>query len=301
MNYYQFHIGDWSLHTSHLSLEEEAVYRKLLDYYYDTEEPIPEETYPVIRRLRLAPYKETVEVILREFFILRSDGWHNPRADREIEAYQAKAERARSNGRRGGRPKKRSLRKQEVIENKNPEETGSKANHKPLTINHNKKPSSKVESDEDVTLAEKMYQRILTVAPKAKKPNLQAWAKTLRLMRERDNLTNHEICKVFIFANNDPFWSANILSPDTLRRQFPKLHAKVKSNETNKPAVNGYQAGHYISPAERFRAQLAAQEGDGSVVATVPRDLRGTVGEELRERTQRSLDESPGAIYSGSD
>lgn len=87
MNYYQFHIADWALHTSHLSLEEEAVYRRLLDYYYDTEAPIPRETKWVIRRLRLVPHKEIVLSILQEFFVLQDDGWHNLRADREIEKW----------------------------------------------------------------------------------------------------------------------------------------------------------------------------------------------------------------------
>ena len=89
MNYYQFHIADWALHTSHLTLEEEGVYRRLLDHYYDTESPIPEETQPVIRRLRLRGYEETVALILEEFFVLEGGGWRNRRADTEIAAYQA--------------------------------------------------------------------------------------------------------------------------------------------------------------------------------------------------------------------
>lgn len=135
MNYYQFHISDWALHTSHLTLEEEAVYRRLLDFYYDTEAPIPKETQPVIRRLRLGSHAEIVGAILQEFFILEADGWHNNRADIEIAQYQANAARARANGKKGGRPKaNQGLETQPVISG-NPEETTSKANHKPLTIN----------------------------------------------------------------------------------------------------------------------------------------------------------------------
>src|SRR5690606_40835627 len=58
VNYYQFHIADFTLHTVHLTLEEEGVYRRLLDYYYDTESPIPKKTERVIRRLRLSGYDE---------------------------------------------------------------------------------------------------------------------------------------------------------------------------------------------------------------------------------------------------
>lgn len=145
MNYYQFHIADWVLHTSHLTLEEEGVYRRLLDYYYDTESPIPTETQPVIRRLRLRGYEETVAEILAEFFVLEADGWHNLRADSEIQAYNANAERARQNGRKGGRPKKnKDLPKENPEETQsvisgNPEKSESKANQEPKTINQEPK------------------------------------------------------------------------------------------------------------------------------------------------------------------
>jgi len=141
MNYYQFHIADFALHTRHLSLEEEAVYRRLLDYYYDTEQPIPKETDSVIRRLRLGSYAETVALILTDFFVLQADGWHNLRADQEVLDYNEKAERARRNGKSGGRPKKnKGLQKQKPTETQpvisgNPKKTGSKANQEPRTIN----------------------------------------------------------------------------------------------------------------------------------------------------------------------
>src|SRR5690606_40576702 len=36
--------------------------------------------------------KEAVEIVLGEFFELQEDGWHNRRADEEIEEYQSKQE-----------------------------------------------------------------------------------------------------------------------------------------------------------------------------------------------------------------
>lgn len=144
MNYYQFHIADFALHTSHLTLEEEGVLRRLLDFYYDAEKPIPVDTKQVVRRLRLAPHADVVAAILEEFFDLEDDGWHNKRADKEIAEYHAKADRARENGKSGGRPKKNKPAPQDHEEEPtetqpvildNPEETGSKANQEPITIN----------------------------------------------------------------------------------------------------------------------------------------------------------------------
>ena len=130
MYYYKFNIADWHLATSHLSLEEEAIYFRLINYYYDTEQAIPEETQSVNRRLRLGSYSETVGIILKEFFTLESDGWHHKRCDDEISQYHDKAEVNQINGKKGGRPKKT-----QSVSKDNPDITLTK-NHKPLTNNH---------------------------------------------------------------------------------------------------------------------------------------------------------------------
>tara|TARA_R110000782_G_C14746389_1_gene406692 strand:- start:328 stop:1125 length:798 start_codon:yes stop_codon:yes gene_type:complete len=133
MHFYPFNIGDFALHTSHLTLEEEGVYRRLLDFYYDTELPIPIKTQTVIRRLRLGSYGETVALVLEEFFIKQDDGWHNLRADIEIADYHSKAETARANGKKGGRPKKNSGPKTQSVILANPDLTQTKAKQELVT------------------------------------------------------------------------------------------------------------------------------------------------------------------------
>ena len=135
MHYFAFNIPTWSLHTSHLSLEEEAVYFRLLNYYYDTELPLPKEMSPVIRRMRLNDVEGIVKAILSEYFTLEDDGYHNHRADFEISEYRKKADRARTNGKRGGRPKQNSGIETQSVSVANPEETGSKANQEQITNN----------------------------------------------------------------------------------------------------------------------------------------------------------------------
>ena len=136
MHYYQFDISAWAIHTSHLTIEEEGVYRRLLDYYYDTELPIPEETKSVIRRLRLVNHEDIVASILAEFFDLEDDGWHNHRADLVINDYRKKSEKARENGKKGGRPKQNQGLETELVILANPEEATSQANYKLLTKNY---------------------------------------------------------------------------------------------------------------------------------------------------------------------
>ena len=253
MHYYQFHISDWVLHTSHLTLEEEAVYRRLLDYYYDTERPIPIKTQSVIRRLRLGLHSDIVDLILNEFFVEENDGWHNLRADQEIADYHKKAEIARENGRKGGRPKKQSKEKQGVTENENPEETqpvflanpeetGSKANQEPRTSNE--EPETKVKGVKTPICPHQeivdLYHKKLPTLPNVKiwgeprKKKLQArW----RESGERqsldwwssffDDINNN--CK-FLLGENDRNWSADLEWIITPKNFVKIIEGKYREN-----------------------------------------------------------------------
>jgi uncharacterized protein YdaU (DUF1376 family) len=129
MHYYQFHIGDYISHTIHLSPEEDLAYRRLLDMYYDTERPIPNNIPLVSRRLRLG--SDVVQSILDEFFQASEEGYKNRRADLEIREYKEFIDKQKRNGKLGGRPKK-TQRKPTAI----PDLTQKKPNQEPLTINH---------------------------------------------------------------------------------------------------------------------------------------------------------------------
>jgi hypothetical protein len=78
--------------------------------------------------------------------------------------------------------------------------------------------------------AKSIYSLVLGLNPKHKEPNFEKWANTIRLMVERDGRTHEEISDLFKWANNDPFWQANILCPATLRKQWDKLTIKAAGN-----------------------------------------------------------------------
>jgi len=128
MNYYNFHIGDYISHTIHLSLEEDLAYRRLLDMYYDTELPIPNNIPLVSRKLRINA--DVVKTVLEEFFDLTEDGFKNFRAENEIAEYRKFIEKQKANGSKGGRPKK-SHRKPTA----NPNQTQNNPNQEPITTN----------------------------------------------------------------------------------------------------------------------------------------------------------------------
>ena len=97
MNYYPFHIGDYLSATRHLTWEEDAAFRRLLDVYYTTEKPLPVELRAVYRLVVASTdaHREAVENVLNEFFTLTDSGWVNSRADVEIAAMREKQQKQR--------------------------------------------------------------------------------------------------------------------------------------------------------------------------------------------------------------
>ena len=93
MNFYPFHIGDYISHTSHLTNEEDLAYRRLIDLYYQTEEPFTRNLMWLAKRVKSS--EEVVATILVEFFEETPDGWKNKRADEEIAKYKAMQEGGR--------------------------------------------------------------------------------------------------------------------------------------------------------------------------------------------------------------
>jgi hypothetical protein len=85
----------------------------------------------------------------------------------------------------------------------------------------------------DKATSEWMFSLILANNPEHKPPDIETWANALRLMREQDGRTDERIREVFSWANSDGFWKANVLCPQTLRKQFDKLTAKMRGNESN--------------------------------------------------------------------
>jgi uncharacterized protein YdaU (DUF1376 family) len=94
MHYYQFNIGDYQSHTSHLSEIEDLVYRRLLDWYYLHECPIPLDESEVSRQIRMRSHTESIAIVLREYFVCTEEGWIHHRANKEIAKADEKSEKA---------------------------------------------------------------------------------------------------------------------------------------------------------------------------------------------------------------
>jgi len=101
MNYYEHHIGDYAQATAHLTFVEDAAYSRLIRKYYAEEKPLPADLSAVQRLIgaRTKEEKSAVDSVLKEFFFLEDDGWHNKRADLEILRYREKRSKAAASAR----------------------------------------------------------------------------------------------------------------------------------------------------------------------------------------------------------
>lgn len=107
MKFYKRFPGDIQIKTGHLSMAEFGAFDRLLDHYYSTEVPLPKERsrcYAIARAMSPSDRRD-VDTVLNEFFTETDSGWEQARADEMIADAQPKIEAARTNGRKGGRPK----------------------------------------------------------------------------------------------------------------------------------------------------------------------------------------------------
>ena len=120
------------------------------------------------------------------------------------------------------------------IQNNNTSSSGK--NFQPRT-----KAKKNVFSDDDLKAAEWIFHLIRKLNPSFKEPKFESWANDIRLMRERDNRTHKDICELFHWANQDRFWSVNILSPATLRAKWDQLSIKRNAAMTTPARKETFQ------------------------------------------------------------
>lgn len=106
MHYYKFNISDWALHTAHLNLYEEAIYFRLINFYYDTEKPIPLELEKLSRRLRIEYSTGDLDTVIEEFFEQTESGYTHKRCEEVLKEYRKTNKKNKANGAKGGRPAK---------------------------------------------------------------------------------------------------------------------------------------------------------------------------------------------------
>ncbi len=139
MHYYQFNIGDYASHTSRLSPIEDLAYRRMLDLYYLSEQPLNGCVTDVARELGLSQYISEVEYILSKFFIKNENSFSQKRIDLEIKKYKSNAKNKSKAGKASAKARQAKACSKvtgvEQVLNTNPTGEQLNINHKPLTNN----------------------------------------------------------------------------------------------------------------------------------------------------------------------
>ena len=146
MHYYQFNIGDYASHTAHLDPLEDIAYRRMLDWVYLHESPLPLSVKQISKYIRMRDECERIADVLQQFFTETEYGYAQRKADIEITKYRDKSEKAKkaAEARWSAKPDKPHADALQTQCERN-------ANHKPRTINQ--EPVNKVkEKDAKATV-----------------------------------------------------------------------------------------------------------------------------------------------------
>lgn len=103
LDWYPFFVLDYRKDTRHLDLEQDGAYRRLIDEYMLTREPLPNDDAALARIIgipttdwhRLAP-------VVRRFFRARNDRLFHKRCDREIRAQNERHIRNKKRAQKAG-------------------------------------------------------------------------------------------------------------------------------------------------------------------------------------------------------
>lgn len=139
MNRYDRYPGDYLRDTLTLTAAQDGMYGRLIDYYYTTEKPIPEDDADSVTRCRNDDDRAITQWVLSRFFTLTPLGWRHDRIEREIVKARPRIEAARINGLRGGRPRKKPSGFPLGNPEHNPEETQVESSPSPSPSQSSKK------------------------------------------------------------------------------------------------------------------------------------------------------------------
>jgi len=100
-------------------------------------------------------------------------------------------------------------------------------------------------------LGEVLVNSILESKPDFRRPSLERWARDMDRLLRLDGRTPERIEAVIRWCRADPFWSANILSPASLRKHFDRLELEM--------------GRCHATPAESLHDQIARMEQEGTL------------------------------------
>lgn len=250
-----FYVGDYLADTMHLSAAEHGGYLMLILHYWKSG-PIADDDTRLAIISRMGDAWGNASSTIRAFFKHRDGMLVHDRIDREkVEASSNKSKKvAKAKAAADARWNKEAPSNAQSMPQAKPEGCPSPspspspngeiknnvaAAHPDIALERRQKDLDAIEeklvqdpvekprkhygSDEDMTAARWMFDMVRKVNATAREPNWNAWANDVRLMREIDGRTHHEICELFKWVTKDNFWCGNVQSPGKLREKWDQL------------------------------------------------------------------------------
>jgi uncharacterized protein YdaU (DUF1376 family) len=255
MHYYSHNIDEFRSLTINMSREARWLFRDMLDIIYRTEEALPDDLNKICRSLGVRSEEEkaiVAEILLYEF-VQVDGGYMHPRAAEQISAYHDKADKARANGKSGGRRKTNPVSPET---NPEPEET------KPVADRFDSEPTSPQQPSESQANCKPITKNQELITKEEKRGNARAsrlpadWspseADELFCQTERPDLRASEVAARF-----RDYWTAQ---PGAKGRKtdWPATWRNWVRNERK-------QADARASPSSKFHLAGVDRSGDAAI------------------------------------
>lgn len=226
MRYYEFNIGDYAADTVGLSPIEDLAYRRMIDMYYLSEQPLNGCSTDVARCCGLRDYVAEVEYVLQRFFDLADGKYIHKRIEKDLERFRERVEKKRKAGRASAEARKIKGSNEEEQADSTPDQqvfNNCSTTHLPIY------PSTHLPSEEQSTLSEgadppaepdgrppscptkqiiELYNSICTHLPVARRVTDATKAVIGARWREDEKHQSLEFWKFFFkYVNDNPFLS----------------------------------------------------------------------------------------------
>lgn len=287
MHSYQHQIKTFNNATRHLTRVERALYRDLIELYYDTEKPLISD-FQRLCRLVLATSdeeKQALEYVLGEFFILTGEVYTHNYCDEQIEKYRAIASAKAKAGVASAEVKKQRA-EQRIAERINTASTNVNTCATDVQQIRNKKQEIRNKNKEDITNPNGFVPASINTNPKNKTPVLikttigeetelqiacrETWAAYSAAYAERygtepvRNARVNSLIKQFVqriraresphvvasyLANNSAFYVKKMHAVDVMLKDAEKLRTEWATNKR-------------VTDTEARQADQTQQRGD---------------------------------------
>ena len=272
MNRYDRYPGDYLRDTLTLTAAQDGMYGRLIDYYYTTEKPIPEDDAESVTRCRNDDDRTITQWVLYRFFTLTPLGWRHNRIEREIAKARPRIEAARINGLRGGRPRQKPSGFPLGNPEHNPEETQVESSPSPSPSPSTKQGQKKKQPSQATASAFEIPDWL----------DKEVWAAFLEMRKKKRCPPTHRACALLIAEltklsekGHDPVAVLDQSILNSWTDVYP-IKTKGAANGTHQPAESASGRAERLGNEHlaRIEAREAERSGNDPLLAAHGRDLR---------------------------